>query len=288
MQHMQHTQDNWLARLAQCLDVAAVPTAASASLLPALQHACALGATPFEVIAGTPVARYGPRVTLIAGPSPTALAAHWGLHDHPYGPASWIGLRIQQDGQLHAKAYHKFSPELIGPGADGGWPLPAALPVGLVPVMAARDGDAYELYLRLKDRCSWADFSKACLALLPTEADALTSSSFSPWPQPAAGAFCVSLRWQHRHLSAITLYADQRALPDDAQVRAQWSCDMSEHERHAYEMAFHAVRGSGPRRAPWHAMLAWSVDVKGQWHRAASLRVPRPRTDPRTDAGGPC
>ena len=281
-------QDDWLARLAQCLDFAASPAAVPSSLLPALQQACALGATPFEVIAGTPVARYGPRVTLTAGPSPTALAAHCGLHDHPYGAASWIGLRIHQDGHLHVKAYHKFSPTLRGPGPDGSWPLPASLPAGLVPVMAAQDGDAYELYLRLKDRCSWADFSKACLALLPTEADALPGIPFSPWPQPAAGAFCVSLRWQQQNLSAITLYADHRALPEDAQVRAQWSCDMSEHERHAYEMALHAVRASGPRRAPWHAMLAWSVDVKGTWHRAASLRVPHPRTGPTIDTESPC
>lgn len=281
-------QGDWLARLGRCLDFAAAPAAAPSPLAHALQQACALGATPFEVIAGTPIDRYGPRVTLIPGSSPTAVAALFGLQDHPFGIPSWIGLRIRGDGQLHAKAYHTFAPSLDGPGPDGSWPIPSSLPTGLVPVLAARDGDACELYLRLKDRCSWLRFVRACLSPLNIESAARSDIPFSPLPQPAEGAFCVSLRWQQRGLSAITLYADQRALPDDAQVRTQWSLDMTAEEQQAYTMALNAVRASGPRRAPWHAMLAWSIDAKGQWQRAASLRVPHARPNPIADTDRRC
>ena len=273
-------QDVSLGLLARCLSRAASPPM-EGLLHAALSRAQSLGAIPFEAIAGTPIGRYGPRVTFLPGPAPRALAEAFGLGAHPYGVPAWIGLRIRPDGALHAKAYHRFCSELQGPGVDGKWPLPDHLPAGLLPVVAARDGDASELYLRLRTTCPWGDFATACTTPLLGPGATRPRIAFSPEPQPHSGAFCVSLRWQGERLAAITLYADQRALPDDeARVRAEWSRDMTAFELSAYELALAGVRASGPRRGAWHAMLAWTVDAAGTWQRAASLRVPQSPTPP--------
>jgi hypothetical protein len=136
--------------------------------------------------------------------------------------------------------------------------------------MAALDGTAVELYLRLAQARSWTSFVSACTAPFGG-----AGHRFSPHPRPAGRAFCLSLRRDQRGLSAVTVYADDRALPDDQEIRRAWTEGMDQAERTAYELALAGVRSLGPRpRRGWHAMLGWTVERDGSRHRAASLRVP--------------
>ncbi len=229
--------------------------------------ALAAGAVPFEVIAGTPFARYGARITFRAGGDPAGLATTLGLAEHPWGLPTWIGLRARLDGAVHVKAYHP--PERLDRQR---FALPAGLPEGLAPVMAALDGDSAELYLRLLPHQSWTSFVAAALAPLGGAADV---PAFSPHPKPADGGFCLSVRWVGGAPAAVSLYADQRSLPGDAAVRRAWAEGMDETERGAYEAALAGVRSLGDVGATRarHGMLAWTRERGGGWHRAASLRV---------------
>jgi hypothetical protein len=181
----------------------------------------------------------------------------------------WVGIRIRPDGLLYCKPYHRVI------DLDERFHLPPGLPSTLHPVMASLDPerDTVELYLRRSDPCTWAAFVDRCTAALPA-----SRPVFSPHPRPAPESFCVSLQWQRGRLSAISVFADERALPADADIRAQWTAGLESDDRESYEAAFGAVRSLG-RRPPrgWHGMLSWTVDAAGAWHRAASLRVPRLR-----------
>ena len=231
----------------------------------------------FEVLAGTPGSRYGPRITVRPAGDRRALAGAAGLASHLWGPPDWVGLRVRGDGTVGAKAYHRLrrsDPE----GSSTGWfavpggrfPVPAGLPAGLYPVMAALDGPTVELYLRLAEARSWTSFVSASMASLGGP-----GHPFSPHPRPVDRAFCLSLRRDDRGLSAVTVYADHRALPDDREVRRAWAEGMDEAERSAYELALAGVRSLGPRpRRGWHAALGWTLERDRGWHRAASLRVP--------------
>ena len=135
-------------------------------------------------------------------------------------------------------------------------------------------GGAVELYLRLSEPCEWAGFAQRCLTLLPPA----RPFDFSPYPRVAPESFCVSLRFEDQRPTALSIFADERALPPDGSIARAWMADMTPGDRDAYDIALGAVRSLG-RRPPcgWHAMLAWTVEADGTTHRAASLRVPRLR-----------
>ncbi|MGH8531299.1 MAG: hypothetical protein ACREV1_00885 [Gammaproteobacteria bacterium] len=231
-----------------------------------MKAAIARGAIPFEIISGVPLHRYGARITFRPGPEPQRLAAVAGLAGHPWGLPDAIGLRVSPTGTACWKGYHRLT-EL-----DGRFTLPQGLPKGFDPVMASLDGAATELYLRFCSACLWTPFAAQVAALLGHPV-----MPFHPHPRPAEGGFCLSLRWQAEQLSAVTLYADARSLPNDTTVATQWPQGMDAAERSAYEIAFAGARAAGPRRPRgWHAMLAWTLERGGAWHRAASLRVPLP------------
>jgi hypothetical protein len=248
--------------LVQCL---ALEHAASLDAMREIvERAAASGAVPFEVIAGTPRARYGARLTFRPGADPRPLAAAFGFADHPWGVPAWVGVRVYPDGTTHAKAYHRVG------RFDDRFALPAAMPRGFRPVMASLDGGATELYLRFAPACAWSTFVAACTASL-----AASAYTFVPHPRPAEYGYCLSVRWQAKELTAISLFADERCLPDDATVRRAWSQGMDDAERSAYETALAGVRSLGARgRNAWHALLGWTFERGGGWHRAASLRIP--------------
>ena len=71
------------------------------------------------------------------------------------------------------------------------------------------------------------------------------------------------------------MFADYRALPDDDTIQRLWLQDMCSSEAQAYELALAGVRSLGRRRlGSWHAMLGWTLERDGTWHKAASLRFP--------------
>ncbi len=226
--------------------------------------ALAAGGRPFEVIAGTPNIRYGARITFSpAAGDPRQLAAAFGLERHPWGIPAWIGIRVLQTG-ARAKAYHKFT------RLDDRFALPANFPADFYPVMASLDGDATEVYLRARSPRPWDSFAAVCTAPLGGG-----EFDFAPRPRSAPHAFCLSLRWCRKRLTAISLYADYHALPDEQSTRSAWIAGMTESDARAYEMALIGVRSLGRlRRGAWHAMLAWTLEDNGDWHRSASLRVP--------------
>jgi hypothetical protein len=225
------------------------------------------------VIAGAPFRRYGARVTFRPVKKARPLAAAFGLDGHPWGDPTWVGIRVRPDGGLQAKAYHRLEK------LDGRFVLPPGLPAGLRPVMAALHEGALELYLRLGPAArSWASF----VAAVTQAAGSGVDIPFSPLPRPAEDGFCLSLRWQDGALTSLSLFADQRSLPGDEEIRRAWPEGMDDFDRSAYEAALAAVRGLGrlPASHAWHGMLAWTLerspDGGGSWHRAASLRVPTP------------
>lgn len=192
------------------------------------------------------------------------MARALGVAGHPWGVPDWIGTRVPPDGRLHSKPYHRVI------DLDDRFHLPPGLPATLHPVMASLDGDVVELYLRRSDPCEWVTFVDRCTAVLSAP-----QPVFSPHPRPAPESFCVSLRWRNGSLSAITVFADERALPDDAAIRAAWPIGMDPGDREVYEVALGAVRSLGKRPLRgWHGMLAWTLEADGTWHRAVSLRVP--------------
>jgi hypothetical protein len=250
-------------------------------MLPPLRQAFACaeaaGAVPFEVIAGAPFGRYGARITFRPGPGaePRELARAFGLDGHPWGAPAWVGVRVLPGGAVHAKAYHTLD------ALDDRFTLPAGLPTGLQPVMAALDlpdrglgSGAKELYLCLGPDRSWTSFVKTAVAALgEVEAGEML---FSPHPRPSEGGFCLSLRWREGELTTLSLYATQRSLPPDDEIRRAWIAGMDGEDREVYEAALAGVRDLGrlPASHAWHGMLAWTLERGGGWQRAASLRVP--------------
>lgn len=229
-----------------------------------IERAAASGAVPFEVIAGTPQARYGARLTFRPRGDPRPLAAAFGFAEHPWGVPAWVGVRVYPDGTVQAKAYHRLR------RLDSRFELPPGLPPGFHPVMASLNQGAIELYLRFAPAVAWSAFAAVCTAPL-----AAPECAFVPHPRPTPYGYCLSLRWCDQQLTAVSLFADERCLPDDATVRDGWSRGMDDPERSAYEMALAGVRSLGARgRGAWHALLGWTFERGGGWHRAASLRVP--------------
>ena len=161
---------------------------------------------PFEVIAGTPCERYGARLTFRAVGGSAALAAAFGLTHHPWGAPDWVGVRVSRSGGLKVKAYHRLTDVHR-------FQLPAGLPAPLYPVMAALHEDAVEVYLRFGAGCTWTEFAQRCCGVLGE-----VQRRFSPHPRPVASAFCLSLRWQGEQLTAVSVFADYRALPDDETI----------------------------------------------------------------------
>jgi hypothetical protein len=257
-----------------CLTVAAPDSAAVLERV--ARTAVDAGGVPFEAIAGAPVWRYGARLAF----RPTdrdALAHALGLGGHPWGLADFAGVRVRADGACSAKAYHRLA-RFDGAAWAGGTfavgelslPVPRGLPGGLYPIMVSLDGDDVELYLRLSPSTSWTSFTARCVATLAT-----ASRAFEPHPRPTEDAFGLSLRWRHARLSAVSLFAFERALPCDAETTRAWRQGMSAADCAAYEAAVAGVRSfaaSSPARSH-HAMLGWTLERDGSWHRAASLRV---------------
>src|SRR5581483_2130394 len=200
----------------------------------AVKSALRAGATPFETMVGAPFLAYGPRLSLRAGQDPRAVAEAVGLADHPWGPPPIVGLRGQADGTVRAKGYHMLTRLDANERARGRFvpedarvalsrralPLPDGLPAGLEPWMVSLDGPRVELYQFLRSAAPWREFASCCTRCFPG-----VSLSFSPYPRPVEQGFCLSLRWEHEELMTVTLYADQRALPDDDVVRDAWSHD---------------------------------------------------------------
>ena len=229
----------------------------------ATRKACDLGAVPFEIIAGTPAARYGARVTFRFPTTKGAFLAEFGLDRHPWGPPNWVSLRHVSGAGLAAKAYHAVS------GVES-LPFEPRFAEHLYPVMASLYQCGREDYLRFKGVCDWGQFARACFAPLGG-----ASIAFAPVPSSKDSAFCVSVRVQDGILQAITVLADFRTLPDDDTIRHLWTQDMTGAEAKAYELALAGVRSCGRRRlGGWHAMLSWTGERGGTWHKAASLRFP--------------
>lgn len=232
-------------------------------LATAIEKTCSLGATPFEVIAGTPHEKYGARMTFWLPADSGKVLAERGLSGHPWGPPQWFGLRIDNEGRLIAKAYHKIDTMSRLPVADD-------FAKKFSPVMSSLHDDVIETYARFRERCEWIQFVRAC-----TESLNPHFPDFQPFPQPVAESFCVSVKCRDGDLQAISVFADQRSLPDDDTIRHLWSRDMSSEERETYELTLAGVRSCGPKRlGSWHAMLGWTLEIGGVWHKAASLRFP--------------
>ena len=256
--------------LVQCLTVECPDR--SVLLEEAVERLRDTGATMFEAVVGAPLARYGPRVTLNPGPDPAATARRLGFGAHPWGPPSWYGLRFGPDDELRVKAYHRTSPERGWDLVPARARLPAGLPDGLVPQVAALDGDRTEVYFRRLPAGPWTSFAAACLDLLTTPA--VEAPAYAPLPRPVPEGHCVSLSWSGDELAAVTLYAQDRCLPDDPEVAQAWVRGLEEVDRRSYEAALGAVRAigrAGPRRC--HGLLGWTTAADGSTSRAVSLRV---------------
>jgi hypothetical protein len=214
----------------------------------------------FEAVVGEPIATYGPRLTLTP-PEGAVLDAY---ADHPWGPPTWLGLRVGPDGTVIAKPYHRV--RKLGDR----FTLPAGVPRDIRPVMAAWHGETKELYLRSTPAERWSVFAAEVAALV----DAVPPACV-PCPRPSAGSFAFSLRWISGELSGVTLFADDRSLPhDDDEIARAWIAGMDAVDREAYLAAYAGVCAfaPSPTRAR-HAMLGWTIEADGQSHRAASLRV---------------
>jgi hypothetical protein len=248
-------------------------------LLRALDAALAAGGQPFEAIAGSPVDRYGARLSFRPAGDPAPLAEEFGLAEHPWGLPAWVGVRVRPDCSLHAKGYHRLPRLDTEAWAEGTFavagrrlPLPARLPEGLYPVMGSLEGEEVELYMRLAPARTWSSFADLCT---PGAGAASEAPRFAPHPRPVDQAFCLSLRWAAgEELTAVTLYADDRALPDDRDTARLWREGLDELDATAYEAALGGARSlARPRARARHALLAWARERSGTWHRAASLRL---------------
>jgi hypothetical protein len=234
-----------------------------------MQRARALAAHPFEVIVGSPRARFGARITFELRRASAAHIAHeLGLRQHEWGPPSWLGLRVTDDGVVEWKSYHAAS------AVRRDLSPPDAAPAPLVAVMAALHDGRFEVYYRLVMRMPWKEFAAGCAGLIDAEAP-LTSMPITP----AVDAFCLSLSWKNERLHAVSIFADDRALPSDSEIMRVWRRELPVPERPVYDAALAGIRSAGRRPARgWHAMLAWTYGSDGSQSRAVSFRL---RTDSR-------
>lgn len=256
--------EQWRDLLAACLGGEQPQTVAQLSR--EMARACAARARPFEVITGSPSRRYGARVTFeVPAAERDGVAAVLGLGAHPWGAPDWVGLRMSTRGEAAWKAYHRFD------RVAGAIDLPLALPQAFIPVMAARHDGIDELYFRRGPAIEWSAFVDEVCAV--TRIGAIPPSC-RPWPRARANSFCLSVKFDHHTVIAISFFADDRALPDDRVIAADWIAGMDAEDCAAYEAALACVRASGPRPARgWHALLAWTFEPAAGWSRAASLRV---------------
>jgi len=137
--------------------------------------------------------------------------------------------------------------------------------------MFALDGDRLEVYATLPAELGWEEFAARATAALPAPP---AQPEFRPRPRRRAHGFAMSARHRGSRLEAISIYAFDRALPDDETVIAEWSADLGPDEHAAYAGAVGAVAGWATSLAGAHGLLAWSFDASGGHSRAASLRVP--------------
>ncbi len=255
--------------LAACIGAAQPATVAC--LVQEIARVRAAGARPFEVIAGAPHHRYGARITFeTSEANRERAAAASGLPAHPWGAPDWIGLRVSPAGDVVWKAYHRFDrvASLVA--------VPPQLPPTLVPVMAARHGGTEELYFRRGEAGAWLPFVDDVCRAMRMDLTRFEPGvpAFRPLPRERANSFCVSVKFDHDHATAISLFADDRALPHDRTIAAEWAASLAAGDRLAYEAALAGVRALGPPPPRgWHAMLAWTVDARHGWSQAASLRI---------------
>lgn len=249
--------------LARCLGAAQRETVPH--LLEGLERALGAGAQPFEVIAGSPHHRYGARITFSASSPSTCrrLEDACGLEPHPWGDWSWVGLRVHPEGNTEWKRYHTVNQLRLSLDP------PDAAPPGLVPVMASLHNGEVETYYRLPSPTEWPPFAEGCAALVGAVPPATAIR-----PRPAADAFCLSVRQHQGRVRAVTIFADDRALPDEPSLAAAWRSELPPEDRASYDATLMAVRAAGRRPARgWHAMLAWAIDAGGLTARAVSLRL---------------
>ena len=250
------------APFAHCLTT--IYSKAAAKLQTNIEAAFDAGGLPFEIIAGVPANRYGARVTFYPATHAPTLARAFDLERHPWGVPSWIGIRVLPNGEAKVKPYHR--------AAQFGdrFALPPQLPSDLYPLAASFDrGTTKELYLRQRAPMAWDCFVNAALAPFGHG-----DYPFKPYPRGIMDGFGLSLRWTDERVTAISLYAFSRALPDDLAIRKQWIEGMEAADLEAYEMALLAARSLGRlTRGKRHSILAWTLERGGEWHRAVSLRV---------------
>jgi hypothetical protein len=234
----------------------------------ALEKACTLGAYPFDVVAGTPLARYGARITFSLPDEKSKFLAAFGLDHHPWGPPQFVGLRTNDEGQLVIKAYHQVVQPPVLP-----FHVHERLGGQLDPYLAALYQGATENYFMYTGVCQWREFASMCLAGMSAGAP---SVDFQPYPRLSGpGSFGASFLSKEGEVHAITLHASYLSLPDDETIVRLWTRDMPDGEREAYELTMAAVRSCGARRfGAWHSLLAWTFERDGTWHRAACFHFP--------------
>lgn len=226
------------------------------------------GGSLFEAVVGAPLQRYGPRLTLNAAPDPGEHAVALGFGAHPWGPPNWYGVRFDPAGAVIIKPYHRTSrwPDGVRP--------PPGLPAGLAVELAARHDGRTEVYLRRTVDRPWSELATTCAGLVGGAAP-----SCAPVPRDVPLAHCVSLSWTGDRLTAVTLYATDRCLPDDRAVAAAWQPGLTPVDRRTYEATLGAVRALGRHgHESHHGMLGWTATADGETTRAVSLRVRDPHS----------
>jgi hypothetical protein len=233
-------------------------------LLREMHRAIDASARPFEVIVGSPRARFGARIAfLIAESSASRVVHELGLESHPWGAPSWVGLRVNAKGEIDWKAYHAARVVPLPLDAPPGVPSP------LTPVMAALHQGRCEIYYRLLAKMPWEAFAAPCLRLVDGEMSASRLHI-----SPTTAAFCLSIAREGRAVRAVSVFADDRALPAEPESSRLWREALPAADRAAYDVALVGVRSTGRRPARgWHAMYAWTSSDDGSQSRAVSLRI---------------
>ncbi|MEM7152822.1 MAG: hypothetical protein AAF799_08265 [Myxococcota bacterium] len=232
-------------------------------LLSACLRALEVGAIPFEVVVGCPASVVLPRITFAAPKHRRELARALGLDDHPWGPPDTIGVRLNVQGEVTVRGYHRMAriPEEVD--------VPADLRPHLRPLMAALWPEP-EVYGHWAGQPTWEALHEAGERSL-----SLTLPRPEVRPVGHRGYLGISLRTEKSGGTSLTAYADHTALPPDDEIREGWSASLPATERDAFERALAAVRSLGPRQGgSWFDFLAWGVDSTHRSWRAVSLRTP--------------
>ena len=227
------------------------------------------GARPFELILGAPLERYGARLTFSVGAHGAAVATALGMEEHPWGPPDWVGLRVDQEGCLASKPYHRadrgerrseYNARMVGVA-------------GFVPVMAARWRGREELYGRLAGALRWRDLVE-CLE----DRFGLRVPEIPVAPRMRDGALGFSVCWEEGGPVAVSAFVGASALPADRALFKIWGESLPMEEKRAFEAASLLVRALGPPPlGSWTGLISATAERGGSRHRAISLRIPRPR-----------